>query len=157
MAAQPVLPDFEAISRSHADLSRELGRCGNLPTLQEGNLILQTLREMQEQMQEMRGEMQEMREEIRQTRNLVAMSGENSIARLHNSQIISSDQPLMPLHSVLSNEPIPLFPNTINDLQHLSSATTLDILRALGCSTSGNASTRKSRLRLQCGLKEEPV
>ena len=66
MAAQPVLPDFEAISRSHADLSRELGRCGNLPTLQEGNLILQALREMQE---EMRG----MREEIRQTRNLVAM------------------------------------------------------------------------------------
>ena len=66
MAAQPVFPDFEAISRSHADLSRELGRCGNLPTLQEGNLILQALREMQE---EMRG----MREEIRQTRNLVAM------------------------------------------------------------------------------------
>ena len=66
MVAQPVLPDFEAISRSHADLSRELGRCGNLPTLQEGNLILQQLREMQE---EMRG----MREEIRQTKNLAAM------------------------------------------------------------------------------------
>ena len=66
MVAQPVLPDFEAISRSHADLSRELGRCGNLPTLQEGNLILQQLRELQE-------EMRRMREEIRQTKNLVAM------------------------------------------------------------------------------------
>ena len=66
MAAQPILPDFEAISRSHADLSRELGRCRNLPNLQEGNLILQALREIQE---EMRG----MREEIRQTRNLVVM------------------------------------------------------------------------------------
>ena len=73
MAAQPVLPDFEAISRSHADLSRELGRCGNLPTLQEGNLILQALREMQEEMRGMREEMRGMREEIRQTRNLVAI------------------------------------------------------------------------------------
>ena len=73
MVAQPVLPDFEAISWSHADLSRELGRCGNLPTLQEGNLILQALREMQEEMRGMQEEMRGMREEIRQTRNLVAM------------------------------------------------------------------------------------
>ena len=73
MAAQPILPDFEAISRSHADLSRELGRCGNLPTLQEGNLILQALRETQEEMRGIREEMRGMREEIRQTRNLVAM------------------------------------------------------------------------------------
>ena len=102
MAAQPVLPDFEAISRSHADLSRshadlsrELGRCGNLPIVQEGNLLLQAFREMREEMRgemrgmreemrgemrgmreemrEMRGEMREMREEIRQVRNLVAI------------------------------------------------------------------------------------
>ena len=72
MAAPSALPDFEVIARSHADLSRELGRCGNLPTLQEGNLILQELREIREQMGEMRVEMGEMRGEIRQTKNLVA-------------------------------------------------------------------------------------
>ena len=67
MVSQPVLPaDFEVISRSHADLSRELGRCDNLPTLQEGNLILRTLREIQV-------EMREMREEIRQVKNLVGI------------------------------------------------------------------------------------
>ncbi|KAL9628018.1 MAG: hypothetical protein Q9204_006170 [Flavoplaca sp. TL-2023a] len=100
---------------AHADLSRELGRCGNLPTLQEGNLILQELRgfreemrgmreemrEMREEMQGMREEMPPMREEIRETKALVTISNENSIARLHNSQLISPDQPLMPLRSVL--------------------------------------------------------
>ena len=68
-----MLPDFEVISRSHADLSRELGRCGNLPTLQEGTLILQAIREMREEMRGMREEMREMREEVRQTKNLVVI------------------------------------------------------------------------------------
>ncbi|KAL9026795.1 MAG: hypothetical protein Q9196_004595 [Gyalolechia fulgens] len=154
MAALPVLPDFEVIATSHADLSRELGRCVNLPTLQEGNLILQAIREVQEGMRAMREEMRAMREE---TKNLFAISNENSIARLHNSQIISPDQPLMPLRSVHSDEPIPLFPNTINDLQQLPNATMVDILRALDCSTHGNAAMRKLRLRLQCGLRAVPV
>ena len=83
MAAQAVLPDFELISRSHADLSRELGRCGNLPALPEGNLVLQAIREMREEMREirgdmreMRGEMREIREDIRQTKNLIAIRSE---------------------------------------------------------------------------------
>ncbi|KAL8881450.1 MAG: hypothetical protein Q9198_001351 [Flavoplaca austrocitrina] len=125
MASLPVPPDFEVISRAHADLSRELGRCGNLPTLQEGNLILQELRgfreemrgmreemremreemrEMREEMQGMREEMPPMREEIRNTKALVTNSNENSIARLHNSQLISPDQPLMPLRSHLPGQ-----------------------------------------------------
>ncbi|KAL8985794.1 MAG: hypothetical protein Q9205_000591 [Flavoplaca limonia] len=118
MASLPVPPDFEVISRAHADLSRELGRCGNLPTLQEGNLILQELRgfraemrgmreemrEMREEMQGMREEMPPMREEIRETKALVTNSNENSIARLHNSQLISPDQPLMPLRSHLPGQ-----------------------------------------------------
>ena len=56
------LPDFEVISRSYTDLSRELGRCANLPTLQGGNVILGELRALRGQMgqfQEQLGGVQE--------------------------------------------------------------------------------------------------
>ncbi|KAL8861715.1 MAG: hypothetical protein Q9178_001916 [Gyalolechia marmorata] len=159
MADLPVLPDFEVISRSHtdlsrshADLSRELRRCENLPALQEGSQILQAIQEFRDEMRAMREEIREirveiretrvetqglrvetreMREEIRETKNSVTISNENSIARLHNSQIISPEQPLMALRSVLSDEPIPHFPTSTNDLQHLTSQSTSDIKQNL--------------------------
>ncbi|KAL9635143.1 MAG: hypothetical protein Q9164_003657 [Protoblastenia rupestris] len=106
----------------------------------------QELREIRGQIGEIRGQIGEMREQIWETKNLVVT---NHISR--------PDQPLMPLRSITSNEPIPFFPNTANDLQRLPDATTIDLLRALGGPTDGNASTRKLHLRLQYGLKEEPV
>ena len=65
MAAPPALPDFGVVARAHADLSLELSRCENIPALQEGNLVLQELRQM-------RNQMRDIQEEIRQTRNFMA-------------------------------------------------------------------------------------
>ena len=48
-------------------------------------------------------------------------SNDNNLARLHNSQISRPDQPLMSLRSVSINKPIPSFPETVNNLQRLSS------------------------------------
>lgn len=55
------------------------------------------------------------------TLRLSLCSNDNNLARLHNSQISRPDQPLMHLRSVFIDEPIPYFPETVNDLQRLSS------------------------------------
>ena len=74
----PVLPDFEVIARSHVDLSRELGRCANLPVVQEGNMILLALRALgeqmrgvQEQMRGFQGQMRGFGEELGQIKTLI--------------------------------------------------------------------------------------
>ncbi|KAL9101232.1 MAG: hypothetical protein Q9163_003488 [Psora crenata] len=51
MAALPLpLPDFNVIANSHQTLSRELGHCRNLPAIQGGNLILEELRTIRNDM-----------------------------------------------------------------------------------------------------------
>ena len=68
MAGQmPPQPDFEVITRLGTDLSHELGRCANLPAVQEGNLILQELRALREEIQELRP----LREEMRSMKALI--------------------------------------------------------------------------------------
>ncbi|KAI9804793.1 MAG: hypothetical protein M1825_001161 [Sarcosagium campestre] len=174
----PPQPDFEVIGRSYTDLSREMGRCANLPALQEGNLILQELRglreeqraqgqELRAQGEELRGlreeqraqgeELRGLREEQRALKALVTTNNDNSLSRLANSQVTRPESNLLPLRSVINNEPIPQFPETSIELQRLRDTAVTNILRALGASTMGNAATRKQRLRLQCGLKEDPV
>ena len=54
MADQLPQPDFGVMARSHQDLSRELGRCMNLPALDEGNLVLRELRGLREDIRSMR-------------------------------------------------------------------------------------------------------
>lgn len=66
-AQMPPQPDFEVITRLGTDLSHELGHCANLPAVQEGNLILQELRALREEIQELRP----LREEMRSMKALI--------------------------------------------------------------------------------------
>lgn len=78
----------------------------------------------------------------------------------------------MPLRSLTTNETIPSFPETVDEFLRLSgqyinditkdkiliyqslAAAVVEILRALSASTDGTVEMKRSRLRLQCGLRE---
>lgn len=76
----------------------------------------------------------------------------NAIARLQNAKKSHFSDILIPLHDHL-NQPINGFPQTIASIERLRGGDIDAILTALGMSTDGTVSEKKTSLRMALGLQ----
>ncbi|KAI9763707.1 MAG: hypothetical protein M1840_009180 [Geoglossum simile] len=150
MAAQPQAqiplapqPDFDIISHCHTDLARELNGCRNVPAFDQGAQILNKIRALWQ--------------DVNRIESCLKAGNINNVARLSNSVLTSPNGSLSPLNSVADNAPIANFPVTPADLMSLPGPAVNALLRSLGLEVGGTIGERRQRLRLQAGLKVEPI
>ncbi|KAH6634399.1 hypothetical protein B0J18DRAFT_416123 [Chaetomium sp. MPI-SDFR-AT-0129] len=150
---------------SLTDAAQELALCANMPVVIHGQDIIDAINalgvQMQQQMQQNHEEMQQNHQQVQQqtqqirglTREIKARDA-NIHARLTNNVLIrKADEPLEPLHSITTGNPIPEFPLTLNDIRTLTPIRANEILQHLG-HDMGQASVaaKKRRIKSLCGL-----
>lgn len=135
-------PDFDAMARGLQAVATEVGNMANLPAVEDGNAILQAIRDMNFNLNNRFDEL----------RTLIAASNHNSLAFVANSHVRHAHTMLMPLHHHTTNLAIANFPATSGDISTLSVAVLDQILAALGAPTNSNRVDKKARLRTKIGL-----
>ncbi|KAH8799481.1 hypothetical protein F5884DRAFT_129313 [Xylogone sp. PMI_703] len=148
--ALPTIPNFDLIAQSYQTLSTELAKCQHLPAIDNSVSILQAIQELG------RG-INRIDERIERMEMRLKAVDSNNIARLSNSMIIDADAELSTLRNIESDEPIDYFPRTPRDIAGLTGHVLNTILRALGTDVGGTMDARRKRLRVQIGLKADPV
>lgn len=81
----------------------------------------------------------------------------NSVVRLQNSRLLTSDLPLSIMHNPETNVPIVGFPNNSREIGRMNSATLNALLEELGVGTDGAMPARRERLRIKIGLVANPA
>ncbi|KZF24581.1 hypothetical protein L228DRAFT_266905 [Xylona heveae TC161] len=169
-------PNFARIAEHHRGLAEELSKCSNLPSVDTGAALAQTLTsimtelrdmnrslnrrmdDMDRRMDERFGNLQrEMRQGFHDMQLRIKTVDSNNISRLVNSQIVSNTTDLAPLCALQTGDPIEGFPQTPSEIARLSSQQINSILRALEIDTAGTIDAKRQRLRLYLGLKAVPV
>lgn len=85
---------------------------------------------------------------------LTSDSHQNAVARLQNGFVANTrESPLEPLQSVLTGNPIPNFPLTVDDIDHLTGPQADAILRELGGTAQGGVREKRKRIRAHCGIR----
>jgi hypothetical protein len=84
-------------------------------------------------------------------------SERNSEAKLHNSNLNSSDEPLEQMYNITTGQKIDHFPATPGHIAGLQGRTVNGILTALGLASGGSLTEKKERLRIAVGLKGNPA
>jgi hypothetical protein len=79
------------------------------------------------------------------------------VARLVNSTLGNPNGQLSPLRNVATNELIDQFPATPRVIRDMPGATLDAVLRALGMDIDGQIEQKRQRLRVQIGLRADPV
>lgn len=81
-----------------------------------------------------------------------SISDHNAVARTQNSLLMNPYAELTPLHAPATNEAIPGFPDTPEDIDTMSMASLNSILSAMGQSVGGNLNMKRQRMRIAIGL-----
>ncbi|KAI1109633.1 hypothetical protein F5Y14DRAFT_20636 [Nemania sp. NC0429] len=77
----------------------------------------------------------------------------NAAARTWNSRELQQQSTLQPLYSSITNEIISDFPRTKRDMEALSAARVIDILRHLGQVAQGLPDENLITLKIWCGIR----
>ncbi|KAK5109958.1 hypothetical protein LTR85_001803 [Meristemomyces frigidus] len=130
MAAVPqqqlAQPDFGALAGQFHAAGDQLRLCANIPAVQQGNTILDALRQIQQEMRHWREEMRDMRSENQTMHH-------NHQARLENSHIFRTPtEPLTPLRSLQTHDLILDFPLDVAAINQLQLAQINPLLDHLG-------------------------
>ncbi|OCT52804.1 hypothetical protein CLCR_10920 [Cladophialophora carrionii] len=132
-------PDFDLIGD-------ELKKARNLPTITNGQQILDGLRAI--------------RQDIANTRrDLITMmtaSNHNNAARVQNTYVASRSEPLLPFLNPSSGAAIPEFPTTSTELGQMTGRQMDTVLQQLGLQPAGGASlaAKQKMLRAHIGLRQ---
>ncbi|KLU90776.1 hypothetical protein MAPG_10627 [Magnaporthiopsis poae ATCC 64411] len=108
------------------------------------------LRAMQQDMLEFRGRLERI-----ETR--VIASDSNAIARVLNSILTRPDDTLHPLRALATNENIPDFPRTREDIDSMNADTLETMLRALDQPLGGELLEKRRRLKHAIGIVLESL
>ena len=76
----------------------------------------------------------------------------NNCARLHNSRIHDHETPIVALHDVLKDVPIPGFPRTYAALAQMTPPVITRVLDSLLVDVTGSHEVRLQRLRFAIGM-----
>ncbi|KAI9704094.1 MAG: hypothetical protein M1836_006955 [Candelina mexicana] len=130
-------PDFAQLSQCVNGVAREVSRLENVPAFNQGQIIIAQLQAI--------------------TRALEGLGAQlnanetNSVARLHNSTLTSSNIPLYPLRD-RRNQPVNGFPEDGMALMQLSGVDLTNLLRAYDQPDGGNVATKRKRFRQFIGI-----
>lgn len=115
------LPDFNLNAQSHRDLSTELAKCQNIPTMENGAAILRAIEDLGQRFDRMESRLKAVCVPASLFLLMRASQADlfvprrrdsNNIARLSNSMLVEADAELSSLRNVETNQPIDGFPGT---------------------------------------------
>ncbi|KFY47140.1 hypothetical protein V494_00161 [Pseudogymnoascus sp. VKM F-4513 (FW-928)] len=132
-----------AVALDHLVPPRYLVPLANIPSLDNGVAILEAIRDLGRKFDVV-------------TVRLKAVDS-NNIARLSNCMLVDASSELAMLRNVDTNQPIEGFPQTPRDIAGLTGPVINSILRALGADDRGGIDARRKRLRVQIGMKADPI
>ncbi|QDS76809.1 hypothetical protein FKW77_002608 [Venturia effusa] len=148
--AAPQQPDFVSVNNGFASVVQGLGDAiqgietirddlaylANIPAVQQGNAILLQLAAINHQLTHL----------VANTHNLRAS---------HQNAVREVGDPLIPLHNVTTNLPIPHFPATPAAINNLPAPILNTILLELQLPATGSVARRKRLLRIALGLPKD--
>ncbi|KAF4585426.1 hypothetical protein GQ602_004731 [Ophiocordyceps camponoti-floridani] len=135
MDQSPLHPDFSEVSRSFEALSHQFARVGNLPVVDEGRRVLETLERVMARLDQIQ---QEQRQGFARFQSALDLLSRENAARdrnqhvaFENSALVQGDGQLKPLLSLSTGRVSSPFPSAVDDVNGLSSAETeiVDCLR----------------------------
>ncbi|KAM4060275.1 hypothetical protein HRG_002133 [Hirsutella rhossiliensis] len=157
----PLHPDFSEVSRSFDALSQQFSRVGNLPVVDEGRRVLETLERVMTRLDQIQ---QEQRQGFARFQSALEVFSRENAARdrnqliaLENSAVVQGDGQLKPLLSLSTGGAINPFPSTVDDVNSLSSVEVNRILNELKLDVDGNVHQRRRRLLIACGIRHRAV
>ncbi|RMY26069.1 hypothetical protein D0867_00292 [Hortaea werneckii] len=83
---------------------------------------------------------------------MASISDHNAVVRTQNSLLTNAYAQFTPLHAPATNEVIPAFPDTPEEIDSTSMAPLNSILSALGQSVGGNLNKQRQGIRIAIGL-----
>ncbi|KAF4310472.1 hypothetical protein GTA08_BOTSDO12640 [Botryosphaeria dothidea] len=126
-------PDFDIMADHLSEIAEHIRRCSNIPTVQGNKVILQAITEMRS---ELRRDIAELRTELR--RDI------NELRTEH----------LSPLHSLLSNQQIPDFPETLSDIDALGAHPLDALLNHLDVPSPPTVAEKRAAFKKAIGVLE---
>ncbi|KAM4060277.1 hypothetical protein HRG_002129 [Hirsutella rhossiliensis] len=122
--AAPRQPDFETISGSFDALSEQFALCGNLPAVDGGARLQETLQAVLQQLATLNRKVDGLDRKVddldRKLDRKITVLDKNFTARMQNSIVVHESVGLTPLYSVLTGEVIQDCPSTLQELDALT-------------------------------------
>ncbi|KAM4060281.1 hypothetical protein HRG_002126 [Hirsutella rhossiliensis] len=154
-------PDFSEAAGGLRTAADHLDRCRNLPAVDGGARLAETLQTVLERIGALERTMQRRFDQVdRRMDGLdrkVTVSNRNAVIRAQNSTVVRADMELEPLYSVLTGEPLDQFPETLDRLERLQLAAVNDLLTHLGEVPRGRVEERRRQLKLASGVVTRAV
>ncbi|KAI3317105.1 hypothetical protein HD806DRAFT_541610 [Xylariaceae sp. AK1471] len=150
-------PDFAMIARGFTTLGEQIGLCANLPTVNEGQRLLQLLERMEEQVERIHTRLGTMEEEMREQKIGTRARESNLFAQNVNRGATKPGDELTPLRAVTTGEEIESFPRTVAAMDALNGNRVNEILGLLDQPTTGSVAERKRRLKWSTGVFVQAV
>ncbi|PNY27968.1 Uncharacterized protein TCAP_02114 [Tolypocladium capitatum] len=157
----PLRPDFIEMSRGFHRLGDQFERVGNLPVVDDGGRVLQTLERVMARLDQI--QLEQRQGFARFQSALEGLSKENAARdrnqhiALENSVLVQGDGQLKPLLSLSTTEAIDRFPSMVDDVNGLPSAEVNRILTELKLDTDGDVRQRRRRLLIACGVRHRAI
>ncbi|KAF4595315.1 hypothetical protein GQ602_000928 [Ophiocordyceps camponoti-floridani] len=143
--AAPRQPNFSTAAGGLRLAAEHLELCGNLPAVDGGARLHDTLQAVLEQLAQInRG--------LRDLDRKITVSNRNAMVRARNGTVVRGDMDLVPLHSVLTGDVVEGFPDNVDQLERLHARDVDQLLRHLGEPVAGSAAEKKRSLKFACGL-----
>ncbi|KAL8392862.1 hypothetical protein RB599_005399 [Gaeumannomyces hyphopodioides] len=162
MAGLGEQPDFAVVQANSETIGRQFGPFANLPGIAAAGAIVEQLGQIQRTLGRIK-------EQITELKTLIIASNSNMMARSLNANV-PPGQTLQPLRDPVTNDEIPHFPETLEDIDRMDckipvfalmglhytnvwAAQDLGaVLSALGLPAGGNVVVKRKRLRAATGF-----
>ncbi|KAL8392861.1 hypothetical protein RB595_002882 [Gaeumannomyces hyphopodioides] len=144
MAGLGEQPDFAVVQANSETIGRQFGPFANLPGIAAAGAIVEQLGQIQRTLGRIK-------EQITELKTLIIASNSNMMARSLNANV-PPGQTLQPLRDPVTNDEIPHFPETLEDIDRMDSQDLGAVLSALGLPAGGNVVVKRKRLRAATGF-----